>query len=316
MTPDDGCKLRSVKCTMNGVSQTVTGGVIDIQLVTGNISIVAEASELATYSVTFAGSDYSATNAATSVKEDEAYSCIITPNDGYKLVSATYTTGDQSYSAADGVISIAAVSGDISISVETAQLQTFAVTTTLTNCTISNSATEVLEGSSFEATVTRNKSCKMQSMTCTMGGEEVEVKDWTVSIAYVTGDIAIVATAVETASYEVVNHLSNCVNVSDVETVPDEGSYSTHIAPADECLMSSVVCMMGDTAVSIGEGWTISVDQVTADIEISAVAVGAESVYYQKQDWQANNVIWAEWVDVDFWEGDYVEAKMNLSACT
>jgi hypothetical protein len=120
VTPDDGCKLRSVKCTMNGVSQTVTDGVIDIQLVTGNISIVAEASELATYSVAFAGSDYSATNAATSVKEDEAYSCIIMPDNGYKLVSVTYTTGGQSYSAADGVISISAVSGDITIAVETA----------------------------------------------------------------------------------------------------------------------------------------------------------------------------------------------------
>jgi hypothetical protein len=186
----------------------------------------------------------------------------------------------------------------------------------LTNCTISNSAVEVLEGSSFEATVTRNKSCKMQSMTCTMSGEEVEVKDWTVSIANVTGDIVVVATAIETVSYEVVNHLSNCVNMSDVETVPDEGSYSTYLAPADECLMSSVVCMMGDTEVSVSEGWTINVEQVTADIEISAVAVGAESVYYQKQDWQANNTTWVDYVAVDFWEGDYVEAKANLSACT
>lgn len=120
VTPDDGCKLRSVKCTMNGVSQTVTDGAIDIQLVTGNISIVAEASELATYTVAFAGSDYSATNVATSVKEDEAYSCIITPSVGYKLVSVTYTVSGQSYSAADGIISISAVSGDIAISVETA----------------------------------------------------------------------------------------------------------------------------------------------------------------------------------------------------
>lgn len=177
-------------------------------------------------------------------------------------------------------------------------------------------ATTALEGSSFSATVTRNKSCKMQSMTCTMGGNAVEVKDWTVSIANVTGDIVIVADAVETASYEVVNHLSNCVNMSDVETVPDEGSYSTNLAPANECLMSSVVCMMGDTEVSVGEGWTISVEQVTADIEISAVAVEAESVYCQKQEWQADNMIWGELVDVDFWEGDYIEAKMNLSACT
>lgn len=81
--------------------------------------IVAEASELAAYSVAFTGSNYSASNAATSVKEDEAYSCIITPDDGYKLDSVTYIVNGQSYSASDGIVSIAAALGNIAITVKT-----------------------------------------------------------------------------------------------------------------------------------------------------------------------------------------------------
>lgn len=54
---------------------------------------------------------------------------------------------------------------------------------------------------------------------------------------------------------------------------------------------------------------------MTANIEISGVAVSAESVHYQKQDYAANSTSWSDRLDIDFWSGDYVEAKMNLSSC-
>ena len=43
ITAEDGYTLDSITCTMGGVEQTVTGGVINISSVTGDIVITATA---------------------------------------------------------------------------------------------------------------------------------------------------------------------------------------------------------------------------------------------------------------------------------
>lgn len=88
---DIGCKLVSVECTMGGVPQTVADGKVSIPFVTGDISITATARDLETYLVTFSGENYSASNSAVAATEDSAYECVVTPTDGYKLVSVTYS---------------------------------------------------------------------------------------------------------------------------------------------------------------------------------------------------------------------------------
>ena len=79
----------------------------------------------------------------------------------------------------------------------------YSVTNTLTNCTSSNSATRIVEGSSYEATITTNAGYELESVTVTMGGVDISstaVSGGAISIETVTGDITITAVATEVQS--------------------------------------------------------------------------------------------------------------------
>lgn len=71
----------------------------------------------------------------------------------------------------------------------------YAVSKTLTYCTINNSTTKVVEGSSYSATITANDGYELKSVTVTMGGANVSVTNGVINIASVTGNIVISAVA-------------------------------------------------------------------------------------------------------------------------
>lgn len=73
----------------------------------------------------------------------------------------------------------------------------YSVTKNLTNCTVSNSATQVVAGGSYSATVTANSGYTLDSVSVTMGGSAVSVSGGVINIASVTGDIVITAVAEE-----------------------------------------------------------------------------------------------------------------------
>jgi hypothetical protein len=73
----------------------------------------------------------------------------------------------------------------------------YTVTKNLTNCTISNSATEAIGGKSYSATITAKSGYELKSVSVTMGGQSVSVSGGNISIANVTGNIVITAVAEE-----------------------------------------------------------------------------------------------------------------------
>lgn len=73
----------------------------------------------------------------------------------------------------------------------------YTVTKTLTYCTISNSATKVVKGEPYNATITANDGYELKSVTVTMGGANVSVTNGVINIANVTGNIVISAVATE-----------------------------------------------------------------------------------------------------------------------
>ncbi len=74
----------------------------------------------------------------------------------------------------------------------------YSVTKNLTNCTINNSVTQVVEGGSYSATISANSGYTLDSVNVTMGGSPVSVSGGNINIASVTGDIVITAVASET----------------------------------------------------------------------------------------------------------------------
>lgn len=80
----------------------------------------------------------------------------------------------------------------------------YTVTNTLTHVTNSNSATSVEEEASYSATLTADEDYTIDTVTITMGGDDItstayNTETGTISIASVTGNIVITATATEGA---------------------------------------------------------------------------------------------------------------------
>ena len=75
----------------------------------------------------------------------------------------------------------------------------YSITKNLTNCSINNSATQIVEGGSYSATITANSGYELKTVTVTMGGQSVSVSGGVINIATVTGDIVITAVAEEKA---------------------------------------------------------------------------------------------------------------------
>jgi hypothetical protein len=69
------------------------------------------------------------------------------------------------------------------------------VTNNLTYCTNSNSATEIVKGKAYNATISANSGYALKSVTVTMGGASVTVTNGVIAIEKVTGDIVITAVA-------------------------------------------------------------------------------------------------------------------------
>lgn len=79
----------------------------------------------------------------------------------------------------------------------------YSITSKLTNCSNGNSATKVTEGSAYNTTITASSGYTLSSVTVTMGGTDVSstaVSGGNISIANVTGNIVITATAVASGS--------------------------------------------------------------------------------------------------------------------
>lgn len=74
----------------------------------------------------------------------------------------------------------------------------YSVQSILTNTTNSNATTAIKEGESYTAEITFDSSCTLESITVTMGGTDITstaVSGATITIASVTGDIVITASA-------------------------------------------------------------------------------------------------------------------------
>lgn len=76
----------------------------------------------------------------------------------------------------------------------------YSVTKNLTNCTIDNSDTQVVEGEAYTATITANSGYELSSVVVTMGGNAVTVNDGVINIAAVSGNIVITAVAEESGT--------------------------------------------------------------------------------------------------------------------
>lgn len=145
-------------------------------------------------------------NAASQVDYGEAYTATITPESGKTMDSIVVTMDGvdiTSTAVSGGVISIPTVTGAVTITaVASVPSVAYSVVLNLTNAASSNTATSVAEGRTYTTTLSPTGTYKkLGVITVTMGGVDVSasaVSGSTVTIASVTGNIAITCAAVIT----------------------------------------------------------------------------------------------------------------------
>ena len=151
-----------------------------------------------------------------------------------------------------------------------------------------NAATGIYEGGTYRAVISAESGYRLQSLSVTHNGNAVQVtianNQASIRINDVEGAIVITATAAEVVTHSITANLSNC-SLSNTTSIPEGDSYSGFIAADEGCTLYSVVVMMGgdditedsyDAATGI-----ISIDEVTDDIVITAVAYENSNVMYK-----------------------------------
>ena len=191
-----------------------------------------------------------------------------------------------------------------SCSVTAVQMNYYSVTNNLTNVTNSNSASSVLEGESYSATLSVSSDYSLTDVQITMGGSNITSSAYNresheIYIASVSGNITITASATKIVYYSVMWQLSN-VSVSggnQPSTVLGGSTFHYTIQTNSDANyeINSIQVMMGDrditsTAVTAGgegeKSVTITIDSVSGNIKIIVSAVVAIKAL--------NDCTWAE----------------------
>lgn len=147
-------------------------------------------------------------NAASQVDYGEAYTATIAAESGKTITSVVVKMGGvditaTAYTASSGAISIAKVTGAVTITAAaSAPSVTYNITRNLTNCASSNTADTIAEGAAYTTALSPTGTFKkLGTITVTMGGVDISasaVSGNTITISKATGDIAITCAAVIT----------------------------------------------------------------------------------------------------------------------
>ena len=306
ITPTSGYRITKIYCVMNGddiSNSTVNGNNINIPNVTGeiNITVYTEATGGSTdtyYTIAYNLNNSVSSNTSTSIKKGSSYHTVITANAGHKITRILCTMGGVNIIDRDGTsgdISIANVSGDITISITTEAIggstdTYYTIRYSLHDATSSNTSTSIKKGSSYSTTIAPENGYRITQIYCVMGGTDVSssaVNGNNVYIGNVTGDVSILvnteATGGSTDTYPVTYTLFESTSTNSATTVKKGSSYSTTVAPKSGYRITKIYCVMGGTDVSSStvSGNNINIPNVTGEIYITVYteAISGTKVY-------------------------------------
>ncbi len=306
ITPTSGYRITKIYCVMNGddiSNSTVNGNNINIPNVTGeiNITVYTEATGGSTdtyYTIAYNLNNSVSSNTSTSIKKGSSYHTVITANAGHKITRILCTMGGVNIIDRDGTsgdISIANVSGDITISITTEAIggstdTYYTIRYSLHDATSSNTSTSIKKGSSYSTTIAPENGYRITQIYCVMGGTDISssaVNGNNVYIGNVTGDVSILvnteAIGGSTDTYPVTYTLFESTSTNSATTVKKGSSYSTTVAPKSGYRITKIYCVMGGTDVSSStvSGNNINIPNVTGEIYITVYteAISGTKVY-------------------------------------
>lgn len=196
-------------CNMSDISGgTTDGSAISVEMRFNGAPFLGDAwaGAATSYVVSQSLLNVNSTFVGDSVTSGSAFEATLTADEGYTLASVVVSMGGNdvtatAYNPVTGEITIASVTGNIVITASAAA-QTFTVTQTLTNVTSDIADTQVTYGASISGTLTAEAGYTIDTVTVTMGGTDItstayDSTDDSISIASVTGNVVITASATE-----------------------------------------------------------------------------------------------------------------------
>lgn len=130
-------------------------------------------------------------------------SLVFTPSNynTYQTVTVTGIRDSSSYIDKNSVITLSSFNGDnnVNVTIKNTDIKKYTITRNYTNCSGSNTSSEVNENSAYTNTITVDSNYELESIKVTMGGEDITtavLSGNTINIPSVTGDVVITATAV------------------------------------------------------------------------------------------------------------------------
>ena len=237
-------------------------------------------------------------NNASQVDYGEAYTATIAAESGKTITSVVVKMGgvditSTAYTAGSGAINITKVTGAVTITaVAIMPSVTYTITLNLTNCASSNTATSIAENASYTTTLSPTGTFKkLGAITVTMGGTDISasaVSGSTVSIAKVTGNIAITCAAVITNIIDTVGISANTRLSTSSGANKTQAGWATIGANMDTA--SLIHLAAGDTLRIKGMSLPAANDGKSAAAEYSATATLVSTGYiYNGHTWNSLN---------------------------
>lgn len=307
VAPESGYRITQIYCVMDGddiSSSTVSGNNVHIDNVIGevHITVYTEATGESTdtyYSVAYNLNNSVSSNTSTSIKKGSSYHTIITANAGHKITRILCTMGGVNIIDRDGTsgdISIANVSGDITISVTTEATggstdTYYTIRYSLHDATSSNTSTSIKKGSSYSTTIAPKNGYRITQIYCVMGGNDISnsaVNGNNVYIDNVTGDVSILVNTEAISGskiYTITRNVTNCISTgNDTIDTSVTTTFQSVVAPNDGYTLKTLTVSMGGVDYTDGLGvitnttWNgksaklITIENVHGNIVVNAVA--------------------------------------------
>lgn len=199
---DEGYENLTVKVLMGGVDVTdevYNDGVIDIDVVLGEIHIIAEASPKV-FNISYYATNSTVVNPQTTAEYNSEYLTEVHANNGFENLQVTVLMGGvdvTDFAYEEGVVFIEQVTGDIVITAS-ATPKHFAVTYDLDHVNSSSAVNDVTYGGTYETTLSLPEGYFNLTVKVTMNGEDVTADVYSggnITILGITGPIEIKASS-------------------------------------------------------------------------------------------------------------------------
>lgn len=307
LTASEGYTMEgaSVRVTMGGTDITgiaLNGSRIEVPAVTGDLVITGAATAAGPTVWTVRQSLTNLTSDVENpveVNDGDRFTMRLTATYGYKLegATATVTMGgtnitDSAYK--DGVVTIAAVTGDVQITASAAALVKYTVTRNLRGYACSNDVNEVWEGQSYSAKLTMLDGYKNPLVKVLMSEVDITASAYAggiVSIPAVTGNVILSAIAETLETYPVVYDLTDTTSSNMAETIQEAATYETELTAQDGYTLTDVLIKMGGADITgrACEDGRVSIDSATGEIYVKAVSYPDREVKFSLTNCAASN---------------------------